>query len=74
MDRNRALEVIKAACVKAAAVNAAMNAVARLRKSAQAAAPAPAAAPTTGKYKGLSASQVEEKLKALVPALAAVSI
>ena len=79
MDRNRALEVIKAACVKAAA----MNAVSRLRKSAQAAAPtvkttapvaatpattpaatpaAPAAAPATGKYKGLSASQVEEKL------------
>ena len=76
MDRNRALEVIKAACVKAAA----MNAVARLRKSAQAAAPAaatpattpattpaataatPVTAPTTGKYKGLSASQVEEKL------------
>ena len=66
MDRNRALEVIKSACVKAAA----MNAVSRLRKSAQTAAPAPAAAtpdatpaaPTTGKYKGLSASQVEEKL------------
>lgn len=75
MDRNRALEVIKAACVKAAA----MNAVSRLRKSEQAAAPAaqtaapvaatpattpsaPAAAPATGKYKGLSASQVQEKL------------
>lgn len=76
MDRDRAISIIKTACVRAAV----RNAVSGMRKSAQAAAPAaatpattpattpaapaaaPSAAPTTGKYKGLSASQVEEKL------------
>ena len=68
MDRDRAISIIKTACVRAAV----RNAVSGMRKSAQAAAPATAtpattpattpAAPTTGKYKGLSASQVEEKL------------
>ena len=71
MDRDRAISVIKTACVRAAV----RNAVSGMRKSAQAAAPAatpattttspavaPATAPATGKYKGLSAGQVEEKL------------
>lgn len=71
MDRDRAISIIKTACARAAV----RDAVSGMRKSAQAAAPAaPAAAtpatmsaatpaaPTTGKYKGLSASQVEEKL------------
>ena len=90
MDRDRAISVIKTACVRAAV----RDAVSGMRKSAQAAAPAaaqapaaatpaptsattpaatpaattaaPAAAtataPATGKYKGLSAGQVEEKL------------